>query len=87
MKSLSDYTEEEFYKFVYGIHQADRHLYPTERSHVNAVLEFKRLTQHPSGSNLIFKPREVGLRDHPRDMVNEVKRWRAEQGLPGFKEA
>ncbi|MFJ4350848.1 bacteriocin immunity protein [Pseudomonas sp. NPDC089428] len=85
MKSIADYTEEEFLSFVSGIYHADPHLYPTEKSHVNAVFEFERLTEHPLGADLLTKPTKNGFKDTPQDMVNEVKRWRSEQGLAGFK--
>ena len=84
-KVISDFTEKEFLVFVYGIYHADSVSYPTERAHSRAVLEFKRLTEHPIGSDLIFYPAKHGLKDSPEVVVEEVKRWRAEQGLPGFK--
>lgn len=87
MKQLNDYTENEFYEFLLGICRADGRLYPTERSHINAVLEFERLTGHPAGSDLIYRAKKLGIEETPRGMLNEVKRWRAEQGLPGFKDS
>ncbi|WP_426809532.1 bacteriocin immunity protein [Pseudomonas sp. WOUb67] len=86
MKTISDYTEKEFFMFVYGIYHADQRLYPTERSHIAAVFEFKRLSEHPLGADLIFYPTKNGIRDSPESVVEAVKKWRAEQGLPGFKE-
>ncbi|WP_426809531.1 bacteriocin immunity protein [Pseudomonas sp. WOUb67] len=87
MKTISDYTEEEFFRFVCGIYHADRRVYPTERSHIAAVFEFKRLSEHPLGADLMFKPTKLGIRDSPERVVDTVKKWRAEQGLPGFQEA
>ncbi|NIE74551.1 bacteriocin immunity protein [Pantoea sp. Ap-967] len=83
---ISDYTEREFFDFVYAIFHADPRVYPTDRAHTKGILEFKRLSGHPSGSDVIFRPRKVGIKDSPADVVKEVKRWRAEQGLPGFKD-
>ncbi|NIE74552.1 bacteriocin immunity protein [Pantoea sp. Ap-967] len=84
---ISDYTEEEFFEIVDAIYQGDPRLYPTDRAHTQGILEFERLAEHPAKSNLIFRPSKVGIKDTPTDIVNEVKRWRAEQGLPGFKES
>lgn len=84
-KVISDFTEKEFLSFVYGIYHADPISYPTERAHTKAVMEFKRLAEHPLGSDLIFYPTKHGLKDSPEVVVEEVKKWRAEQGLPGFK--
>ncbi|HIH6802843.1 TPA: bacteriocin immunity protein, partial [Enterobacter hormaechei] len=53
MRLLSDYTEEEFLELVRKICNADA---PTEEDENRLVREFKRLTQHPAGSDLIFYP-------------------------------
>ncbi|MGB9089924.1 MAG: bacteriocin immunity protein [Pseudomonas farsensis] len=86
MKELSDYTEQEFLDFVSGIYHSDQHLYPTERAHIKAALLFEKLVAHPLGLSLIFHTRKYGMQDSPEGVVNVVKQWRAEQGLPGFKE-
>ena len=83
-RSISDYTEAEFLKFVSDIYNCNNELFPTEDSHIAAVFEFKRLTQHPSGSDLIYYPRE-GREDSPEGIVKEIKEWRAANGKPGFK--
>lgn len=82
---ISDYTEKEFFDLVYAIYHGDPRFYPTDRAHTKGILEFERLAEHPARSNLIFRPGKVGIKDSPGDVVKEVKRWRAEQGLPGFK--
>ncbi|WP_028631495.1 bacteriocin immunity protein [Pseudomonas parafulva] len=84
---IADYTEREFYTLVYGIYHADPVLYPSDRAHTNGIIKFERLSEHPSGSDLIYYPGEVGIVDSPQAVVDEVKRWRQEQGLPGFKDA
>lgn len=84
---ISDYSEREFFEFVYAIYHGDPRFYPTDRAHTKGILEFKRLSEHPSGSDLIFRPRTVGIKDSPQSVVDAVKAWRAEQGLPGFKES
>ncbi|WP_405051177.1 bacteriocin immunity protein [Serratia nevei] len=52
---ISDYTEREFLEFVNGIYYDN---YPTEESHINAVIEFERLSEHPSGSDLLYYPED-----------------------------
>ena len=85
--SISNYTEREFFKLVYGIYHADPVLYPSDRAHTLGAIKFEQLSQHPRRSDLIFKPSKVGIKDSPQAIVDEVKRWRQEQGLPGFKDA
>lgn len=84
-QSISDYTEADFLEWVRSICNCDKHLYPSEENHICAVLEFKRLTEHPSGSDLIYYPDER-RDDSPEGIVREVKQWRAANGKPGFKE-
>ncbi|MDF0732708.1 bacteriocin immunity protein [Pseudomonas entomophila] len=77
---LSDYTETEFLAFVRKTYYAN---FPSEAEQIEAVLEFERLTEHPSGSDLLYYP-EPG-KDGPEFIVAEVKAWRAANGKPGFK--
>jgi len=51
IKLISEMSESDFLKFVTGIYEND---YDTEEKHIDAVLEFKALSEHPSGSDLIF---------------------------------
>ncbi|OIN30484.1 colicin immunity protein [Salmonella enterica subsp. enterica serovar Sarajane] len=82
-KTISDYTEAEFLEFVRRICLVSD--YKTEHEHTKAVREFDRLTEHPYKNGLIYYPLE-GQDDSPEGIVAEVKKWRAENGLPGFKE-
>ncbi len=77
---ISELSESEFLSFVTRVYNDD---YDTEEQHVDAVLEFKALSEHPSGSDLIFYP-EPG-KSGPTAVVEEVKAWRAANGKPGFK--
>lgn len=79
-KRVSDLLESDFLSFVTRIYNND---YDTEEQHIDAVLEFKALSEHPSGSDLIFYP-ESG-KSGPTAVVEEVKAWRAANGKPGFK--
>ncbi|MCE9991891.1 bacteriocin immunity protein [Enterobacter asburiae] len=81
MKTLSDYTEYEFLNFVRKLFDVAA---TTEAEDIKNILEFKRLTEHPDGSDLIYYPRD-GREDTPEGVVREVKEWRLANGKPGFK--
>lgn len=81
-KTTADYTEKAFLEFVTGIYNDT---YPSEEAHINAVMEFERLSEHPAGSDLFYYP-ENG-KQGPEAIVKEVKEWRAKNGKPGFKTA
>ncbi|QHM73245.1 bacteriocin immunity protein [Mixta intestinalis] len=80
-KSITDYTEQEFLEFVWKIWDSEQ---LTEQEENKLVDEFRRLTEHPDGSNLIFYPRD-DREDSPEGIVQELKEWRAKNGKPGFK--
>lgn len=80
-KALSDFTESEFLDFVTGICK-DR--YATEAEHIEAVLTFEKISEHPSGSDLLYYP-EPGVDNTPAGIVKTIKEWRAANGKPGFK--
>jgi len=79
-KTISDYTEKEFLEFVKGIYNDT---YASEEEHIDAVMEFERLSEHPSGSDLLYYP-EAGYQG-PDAIVKVIKEWRAKNGKPGFK--
>ncbi|WP_223283534.1 bacteriocin immunity protein [Hafnia paralvei] len=81
MKTISDYTESEFLDFVRKICRADGE---SEEADNKLVREFKRLTEHPDGSDLIYYPRD-DRDDSPEGIVQEVKEWRQANGKQGFK--
>ncbi|HHH3392644.1 TPA: bacteriocin immunity protein [Klebsiella aerogenes] len=80
---ITDYTEAEFLVLVKKICDAD---YETESKHTDVVLLFKKLTEHPDGSDLIYYPKP-GQDDSPEGIVKAVKDWRAKNGKPGFKDS
>ncbi|MDF7681081.1 bacteriocin immunity protein [Enterobacteriaceae bacterium ESL0689] len=82
MKQISDYTEKEFLDFVRKLFDVSN---TTEAEDIKNILEFKRLTEHPDGSDLIYYPSE-DREDTPEGVVQEVKEWRQANGKPGFKE-
>ncbi|AKP33847.1 bacteriocin immunity protein [Yersinia aleksiciae] len=84
-KKLSDYTELEFLDFLTDIYYVNKVVFPTENAHSAAVAEFENLTEHPDGSDLFYYPNS-DREDSPEGILAEIKKWRAENGKPGFKE-
>lgn len=79
--TIEDITELDFLELVKKICKGD---YKTQHQHGKAILEFKRLSEHPDGSDLIYYPKTLAD-DSPEGIVNTIKKWRAENGKPGFK--
>ena len=79
--SMSEYTESDFLSFVTSLCDASAR---TEEEDDEMLLAFKRLTEHPDGSDLVYYPR-ADREDSPEGIVKEVKEWRAANGRPGFK--
>ena len=79
-KSINEISEADFLSFIIKIYNDE---YATEEEHIDAILEFKALTEHPSGSDLLFYPEEG--KSGPEAILKEVKEWRAANGKPGFK--
>lgn len=80
-KSIIEITEKEFLAFIIKISEGD---FPSEKAYDNAVLEFKHISEHPAGSDLLFYP-EPG-KESSEAIVEEIKNWRAANGKPGFKQ-
>ncbi len=78
--SLADYTEAEFLCLVEEICSATG----GEEYQDDLLENFIEVSGHPSGSDLIFYP-EDGAEDSPKGITETVKKWRAVNGLPGFK--
>ncbi|WP_434574383.1 bacteriocin immunity protein [Pseudomonas sp. Z3-6] len=81
-KAIVEMTESEFLAFVIKICYVD---YPSEKAHTAAVLEFERISEHPSGSDLIYYPEDG--HNTPEQIVHKVKTWRSSNGKPGFKQS
>lgn len=80
-KTLSDYTEKEFYDFINKIRKVD---FPSEATHSEAVYEFAQLTEHPDGWDLIYHP-ESNADNSTQGIINTIKEWREANGKPSFK--
>jgi hypothetical protein len=80
--SISEYSESEFLKLLQTICDAEAE---TEEEHSTLIDQFEKITEHPSGSDLIYFP-EDGEDDSPEGILKTVKEWRAKNGKPGFKQ-
>jgi hypothetical protein len=80
-KSIAEITEADFLAFVRKICYMS---YPSEKAHTAAVLEFRKISEHPSGSDLIYYPEDG--HNSPEQIVEKVKAWRTANGKPGFKQ-
>lgn len=81
IKTIADYTEADFLEFVKKLFDVQS---TTEDEDIDNIFEFKKISEHPAGSDLIYYPIE-GREDTPEGVVKEVKEWRAAAGKPGFK--
>lgn len=82
--SIHEYSESEFLSFVKKIFNVEN---TSESEDIKRMLHFNKIVQHPDGANLILDP-TIKLDDEsPEGIINELKRWYAEQGLPLFKES
>jgi hypothetical protein len=78
---ISEYTETEFLELLGRIFNAEC---PTEEEYDETIEHIEKITEHPSGSDILFYP-EPGVDDSPEGVLKVVKEWRAANGLPGFK--
>lgn len=79
--NITDYTESEFLKLLTIICNADT---ASEEEQIKFVTHFEKVTEHPSGSDLIYYP-EDGADDSAVGILKTVKEWRAKNGKPSFK--
>lgn len=79
--NITDYTESEFLKLLTIICNADT---ASEEEQIKFVTHFEKVTEHPSGSDLIYYP-EDGADDSPVGILKTVKEWRAKNGKLSFK--
>ncbi|SDT20303.1 bacteriocin immunity protein [Pseudomonas chlororaphis] len=79
--SISDYTEKEFLQLLTDICEVNCQ---SEEDHSALVQHFRKISEHPKGSDLIFYPSD-DADDSPEGILKTVKEWRRANGLPGFK--
>ncbi|EGG3946191.1 bacteriocin immunity protein [Salmonella enterica] len=78
--SISDYTETEFKKIIEDIIKCEG----DEKTQDDNLEHFISVTEHPSGSDLIYYP-EGNNDGSPEAVIKEVKEWRAANGKSVFK--
>ncbi|ELQ5993830.1 bacteriocin immunity protein [Escherichia coli] len=80
-KSIGDYTETEFKKFIEDIINCEG----DEKKQDDNLEYFINVTEHPSGSDLIYYP-EGNNDGSSEGVIKEIKEWRAANGKSGFKQ-
>lgn len=90
-EKLEDYSEVDFLDFLGGLRSSLKDGKPLKDKALeiywdSLVDHFVEITQHPSGSDLIFYPKNQGD-DKPENILKIVKEWRRSQGLPLFKDS
>ncbi len=81
--SINEYTEEEF---IYLLQQIFKENVAATDYVLDELLEhFERITEHPKGTDLIYYP-PSDSECTPEKILETVKKWRSENGKPGFKE-
>ena len=71
-KSIGDYTETEFKKIIENIINCEG----DEKKQDDNFEHFISVTEHPSGSDLIYYP-EGNNDGSPEAVIKEIKEWRA----------
>ncbi|MGY4494937.1 bacteriocin immunity protein [Pseudomonas sp. TE3610] len=79
---LEDYTEHEFLQLTNHLW----HVHGSEPEHDRLVAHFHQISGHPEGADLMFFPKAVaGNTTSARSVVEALKLYRRNTGLPGFK--
>ncbi|WP_460149178.1 bacteriocin immunity protein [Pseudomonas sp. S3_E10] len=86
-EKYEDYTEAEFLELLEEFFTNKHNLEDDALGkHINTLaIHFTKVTEHPEKNGLIFYPAE-GVEDSPAGILNVVKKWRAANGKPGFKQ-
>jgi hypothetical protein len=85
-EKLEDYTETEFLNLLDEIFENKNNLNGDEyeKLSIDLITHIEKITEHPEKSDLLCYPPE-GRENSPHGILEEVKRWRALNGKPGFK--
>ncbi|CNL51574.1 bacteriocin immunity protein [Yersinia alsatica] len=82
IKKLSEYTESEFLELIKSLFDGN---FKSEEELDAVVHELVDAVDHPDGTDILFYPSD-DREDSPEGVLNFIKKWRAENGKPGFKE-
>ena len=81
--SVSDFTRDEFLAYIAAIFSGE---FDSEEECNAQILHFKKIVApDPRSSDLIYWPEE-GVEDTPEGVVEQVEKFRRENGLPGFRD-
>jgi hypothetical protein len=85
-EKLEDYTESEFLELLRPAFSSKNNLTAKafEKLVTKIVLHIEKITEHPERYAVVTRP-PIGREDSPEGVLQEVKRWRAENNKPGFK--
>lgn len=85
-EKLEDYTEFEFLELLRPLFNSNNGLTGKAREKyvIKTLLHIEKITEHPERYGLVTRP-PAEREDSPEGVVQEVKRWRAENGKPDFK--
>jgi len=81
-KQFSEFTEAEFIELIISITDPADDV--SEKELDSRISKFKEISEHPSGTDLIYWPEADGL-DTPEEILRIVKEWRASNQMPGLK--
>lgn len=78
---IEEYTEQEFLDLVSAIFQEGSS--PSDKKRISLLAEFRRLVEHPEGTDLIY----YSSTEHctPHAVTRIIKEWLEQNGKPGFK--
>ncbi|MCF8578583.1 bacteriocin immunity protein [Enterobacter ludwigii] len=80
MNNISEFSRNDFIKLIAEIISAEG----GERHQDELLEQFIELSEHPSGSDLIYYP-EPGEQATPEAIAEKVQQWRKANGKPGFR--
>ena len=80
---LEEYTEEDYTNLIRTL---DSETKMPEDERDKLIYHIVDLSEHPARTDLLFYP-APGDSDTPEGIVEVIKKWRAENGKPGFKPA
>ncbi|MCB5304321.1 bacteriocin immunity protein [Yersinia bercovieri] len=82
VRKLTEYTENEFLELIKTLFDGGFRSEEARDVVVNAIVD---AAEHPDGTDILFYPSNDS-EDSPEGILNVIKKWRAENGKPGFKE-
>ncbi len=81
--SLRDYSEEEFKKIIDSVYNSKL----SDQEVEGLVDFFSDVILHPDHEDLLNYPVRCSIDDSPSAIIQELKRWYAEQGLACFRDS